>query len=641
MVFSLAPVVKLRIISPQKFLDPVVETLYSFGAIQVEQSGMPELDRPMPRFEQISDYLVRLRSIEKRLELDESIAKPARGVSAEQLFVQAGKIDFDYVRKLDLELEDVEDRLSKVEEKYRGLEPFKDLRVDYQTFHKPNSRLKFVYFALKPGELLATIEKLKGSLESFEYEMTLVESGGNHYVLLAYDKRSEDKVSLIVLKFARQLMSFPTIEAPSYQAEFGKVDGQRRELLNKKRDLEEKMKRFSDQHALQIVRLRKSLEIESKKAILPVKFGKTRNLFVVEGWIKSDRRQEIEKMLEKITDGAVVIEKIESFEEPPTIMENPAIIRPFEFLVKFFSLPNAHEFDPTIFISFFFPLFFGMILGDIAYGISAIILALFIRFKMKGEFLQAVGGMMLLSGISTTIFGFIYGEFLGVESVFGLVELHPYIFRLGNEGVVTLMTLAIAIGIIHVSLGFSIGAVTNFVHGHMKHAIGKASWVGLVLGTTAAVSQFVAADLLGKETLFLLSNVGSFVVLVSFIGVLYGEGMTGLIELFGVISNIFSYLRLMALGVAAAILANLISKIPVDVASIIGMFTGAVPFDMFKILLVVAAAGLFVVGHALALALGLFEGSIHSMRLHFVEFFSKFYKGGGRKFIPLRLEGTE
>ena len=469
----------------------------------------------------------------------------------------------------------------------------------------------------------------------------LVESEGKHFILLAYDKRYEEKVYMIVLKFASQLLSFPATDSLTYGNEVGKVAAQLHKLEDQKHKLAERLDKIRQREGVQIVRLRKSLEIESKKAILPSKFGKTRNLVVVEGWIKSNRRKELEKMLAKVTDDAVVIEQIKTFEEPPSIMQNPAIIRPFEFLVKFFSLPNSREFDPTLFVSFFFPIFFGMIVGDIAYGILAIILALFFKFKMKGDFWQSVSGMMVLSGVATSLFGFVYGEFLGVEHVFGMVELHPIIHRLSPTGVTELMGLALVLGVIHVTFGFFVGAVTSYVHGHTKHAAAKASWVLLLTGTVAVVSRFVGAEMLGADLVFLISNIGALGVLFGLIGIVYLEGASGAIEIFSVISNIFSYLRLMALGLAAAILAFLISQIPVDGMAIVDMFTGQAPFDMLGILSVFLFATAFVIGHALALILAIFEGSIHAMRLHFVEFFSKFYKGGGKPFKPLRAEGAE
>ncbi len=655
-MLNVAQMVKLRIVSPQAHLKPLIETLYKFGAIQVEQSSMPELDRPLPSFEEISERLVRLRAVEKRLGISEAIAREDSSLSLEDALKQSEKIDLAALRAIDSELEEIKSGLEKAGARKAELEPFKNLKVSPQFLAKKEGMLKFAFFALKPqADASESVGRIREALYNYNHEITLAESEGKHYALLAFDRRFDEKVNMIVLKNASKVLPFPQGAGPSFAGDYAKAAEECKRLSARIAELGHKIENYKAAHQVQIVRLRKTLEAEAVKATLPVKFGRTKNLVVVEGWVLKNSAKGLEDRISKITGQSAIIEEQKTFEEPPSVLKNQANVRPFEFLIKFFSLPKFNEIDPTFFVALTFPLFFGMILGDIAYGAIALIIAIFLSRAAKNEFLKSISGMMMLSAISTIIFGAMYGEFLGIEietsevlegffhfagiDASWLVQAIPHIPRMEEAGLAIVISLSLGLGALHLLLGFVLGALNNFSQGHTEHGIGKASWA--VFEISAVVAALTAAMPPAFEGLgggLLVRNIALVSAVLALIGIIKFEGGAAALEVFGLMSNVFSYLRLMALGLSAAILANLISRLiaAMDFAGISKMFTGEATFDVLQIVLLLGVILLFLIGHALSLALGLFESSIQSLRLEYVEFFSKFYKGGGKAFVPLR-----
>ncbi len=327
----------------------------------------------------------------------------------------------------------------------------------------------------------------------------------------------------------------------------------------------------------------------------------------------------------------LVIEKVETREDMRIMLNNPPLIRRFEFLVRFFSLPSASEYDPTLFIAITFPVIFGMILGDIGYGVLAMLLAILIYRGAKEGFYRSLAGMMLLSGFMTVVWGYIFGEFLGSDMMLG-IKLHPYIER-GGAGVVMLMAAALIVGMIHLGAGLVIGFYTNLKHGHKEHAIAKACWLLVEIGFVLVGLTLFAPGIFGSGL------VAAGVVVLGILGLIKYEGARGVVEIPGLISNMLSYLRIMALGLSGVILAKLVNIIPVGAAldSLMHSVTAGNPVGIIlNIIPLVIFAVVFALGHAVALGLGLFESGIQSLRLHYVEFFSKFYHGGGAAFVPLR-----
>ena len=298
---------------------------------------------------------------------------------------------------------------------------------------------------------------------------------------------------------------------------------------------------------------------------------------------------------------------------PPVLMENPAPARPFEFLVNLLAVPQYGTIDPTVLMALFLPLFFGIMLGDVVYGAVLLILAFFVWrwFRHRPGATRDLARVFLFCAAWAIVWGVVYGEFLGDlgHRWFGMEPI--WINR--EEALVPLLLFALAIGAAHVLFGLGLG-IHQAIRLRQRHAlIERAATMAalvalfLIAGTAAGalpdavMTPAVAAVVVGLVVLMVSGGA---------IGLL-----TGPLNLLGAVGNVLSYLRIAAIGLASVYLARVANELGSTGPLLVG----------------IVVAALF---HTLNLALGAFSPTIQALRLHYVEFFGKFYEPGGDPFRP-------
>ena len=410
------------------------------------------------------------------------------------------------------------------------------------------------------------------------------------------------------------------------------------EAQKRVRQAQQEYAEYLKKNKAKFLEMEAKLETLSQLSALPLKFGRTKNLVIAEGWVPKEVLPELERKLNRDLQNVVRLEQTLTKETSPTMLDNPSLAQPFETLVKLFSTPKQDEIDPTLLVTISFPLFFGIMLGDVGYGFLGLLLALYLRYTMESKSVRDLANIMVLSSVSSMIFGVVFGEVFGKEEFLGM-HIAPMIHRSSMEGTSTMIMLSLLIGLAHIFVGFLMGMINSLRHRHYKHALAKLSWIILELSGAFLLYTKMAlpasGHLLGIPVAA-LDMASTALVAISLLGVIVLEGMIGGIEVFSLISNIFSYLRIMALGLSGAILAININTIPLDFDALAAILTGSRAFDAGVILAFVGFFVLFILGHALAFVLGIFESGVQALRLHYVEFFSKFYQGGGAIFSPLR-----
>jgi V/A-type H+-transporting ATPase subunit I len=335
--------------------------------------------------------------------------------------------------------------------------------------------------------------------------------------------------------------------------------------------------------------------------------------FFIYGWMPSGKVTGLSASLQQQFAGSVLLEEIdirrEDLERVPVVLKNPQYFKPFENFTRLLPLPSYTSFDPTPFIGLFFPLFFGLILGDGGYGFMLLIISVLLaRVSRKNQLFQDALRVLRVCSLYAIIFGFLYGEIFGDlgHKVLGLKPL----FMDRQENILPMLYFAFAIGLAHITLGLALGFVSALRKNTKKKALVKFLNIVLILAIVTLIITFfgVFPELLARPlviTILILTPL-----------LLFSGGLLAPLELIKNIGNIISYARIMAIGLTSVLLAN--------VANQLAGLTGDIVLG-------------FVVGgiiHLLGIIIGVFSSSIHSLRLHYVEFFDKFIELGGRKYRP-------
>ena len=642
---------KIRLLCAKSDLNALTDALYEFGAIEVTRTKASkafETGTPLARLETVSPMLIKLRSIEDSLlnaplvvgdkALQAKLKSKADATSKfeatkiEELRDEFFALKLEEYDALYKEKQAIEGELVAARSRAFELKPFKELKLNHKKFETATkeSRLTAVFFEAPEESANQTRAKISQYGEALVFDS----SDGKAKMLAVVPRESADALRAAVGRAIREITP-PNIPADStFAAEYAAASAGLAAVETRLNANGRALLAFAERKLARISALHKAFEAEFHKADVAASFGQTQLSACVEGWIPEKRFEGLRERFNEKFKQRVFIEKIGSGREiPPSKLKNPATAKPFELLTEFFSMPRYNEIDPTLLTSLTYPLFFGMILGDIGYGLILVILGLVLRFKLgkNSLFLKRFGGVMAASGLSTMIFGFVFAEAFGSEQILGYT-LHPLISRVEDYGIDLLIGLTILVGFLHLTLGLAIGAFEEFQEKLWKHGLGKIAWICVLAGLAAFVTNSMGELAFVNMLFFLKIFVPPFDLVLfglGVLGIIVLEGPIQVFEIPGILSNLLSYLRIMALGLSGVAIAGMVAKIPVD-------FHALASLEPTAVITALAMIFIIVLGHALAVALGLMEAGIQSLRLHYVEFYSKFYKGGGTAFKPFR-----
>ncbi len=355
-------------------------------------------------------------------------------------------------------------------------------------------------------------------------------------------------------------------------------------------------------------------------------FGETDYTFVVQGWVPEHSLAQMEAALQREVGDEVIVVRLalsaDEKKQAPVMFDNPGLVKPFEPLMRLLALPRYGAFDPTPLMSLFLPLFFGLMLGDVAYGAILLVAMFYLRRRSRARpTVRALSEVLIMGSVWSILFGFVYGEFLG--EIGRRIGMRPLFDR--AEDVTSLFLITIGIGAVQVVLGLCLGVWQGLRFGNRHEALDRGGKLIALAGLfmlVAVITERLPAGLMTPGVALVIVGVALLIYSLGGLGVLLGP-----LELLSTVGNILSYLRIAAIGLSSVYLAR--------VANELGATAGK-----SSLLLGIIIAVLF---HALNLALGAFSPTIHSLRLHYVEFFTKFYESGGQQFHPFQraLPGRE
>lgn len=571
------------------------------------------------------NYFSKLFPKETKKEIDESSIKETLFVLLEQ---QASKYDFsnDYEN-----LANISGEIDSNKEEIANLETYRKELSKWLNIKESLGNLK----AFKTAKFfLGTVAKknfepLKDKLRNFEHtyieEISDESSQINIMLLTSNTEEKELKNELKTYSFTETNFNFDT----SFTEEYEKTKSREEELKKANEKLKEKVEKLLKLIPKLLIQ-KEYLDNALMRETVVSNFKATDTVNVIEGYIPLDMEEEFKKIVNKNSNKSNYLEITEvdkDDEEVPILLKNSGITGLFASITQMYALPRYNEIDPTAILSIFYWIFFGMMVADFAYGLILFILsglALMIgKFdENKKKFLK----FFFALSFSTMIWGLLYGSAFG-----DLIKLPTQVLD-SSKDFMSIFILSIIFGAIHLVIALGIKAYILIKNGHFMDVIYDVflwyltltSLIILLLAGRFGLSEFT-------KNIFIACAVIGMLGIVVFgardAKTLVGRIGGGLYSLYGITSYIgdfVSYLRLMALGLAGGFIASAINIIVKMLVSkgILGIILGVVVFTL---------------GQSFNIFLSFLSSYVHTSRLTYVEFFSKFYEGGGKAFKKFRV----
>ncbi len=602
---------KVRIICLERDKGSAVAALHRFGMLELRKSSLALADDSAPQdMSAISEMLIKIDGALQYLSPTPSRHEGHMGIGK---LLAEGKAAMAVTEKI----YSLADERKKISEEQAVLGYAQEtatmfLGTGISFDNLKSEALEYRAFVLdkkSAGVFEQAISKLK-----IEHETIAKEAGkGKLMVFIAYERgRSIDEVTKEVKMReldlnARYLEGSASASAGRAAAALSSND---RKLASLSNELES-ISRKSYSHLLN---LREMFQIEMSRMEAAAMFKKTEKASIIEGWVPIKQAGEARKALAGAVSGRYAMDAIETDELAPTYLNRPKILKPFDFLMNFYSTPRSDEIDPTWIFIISFPIFYGLMVSDVGYGLLSLLFVTWVASRTNPEGLvHNTAKIWQLTSISAVFFGFLSNQYMGV----GLNQYFIPWFHGFNwfNNVTSLIVVTILFGIVQVGLGFILGFVNQWHHGHRRHALSKLfSLIVLISGTIAVAGAFFSVF---SGTVTLASTA---VAVISLVGIV-ASNPSEATEITSLITHPLSYSRIMGFGLASVIIAFLIDK-------------AFLPNPSAGILLFIVYLIIFSVLHFLNMILGIFEGAVQSARLNFVEFFTKFYTGSGIRFNP-------
>lgn len=620
---------KVELIAHSDNRSSVLKKLQDIGAVEVTYTNVDELETAqapetlVSSEKKLSEVREALVLIKKYDETKSGMLTPKPAITVDKLknmqesFEEADKVIED-TQQFSKDLGALKTRQHRLKNRVLQLEP-------YAKFDAPLESIKDNGYTTCLLGTVPTdnIEKYRDICEKYENEAYFedVDSHKDYlsvYVVMAKELDEELTGELKYIGFAeaytKDLYGTPADLIYDFNNEYESLEAEAQEY-------EEKGKRFaSDKLTMQAVEDYLLNEIERERCI--ERLGQTGSTFMLTGWIVDGAEEAVKKtVLEAAPESYVTFEEPQKGDKVPTAVKNADLVTPFEAVTEMYAVTNQKALDPNFIMSIFYFLIFGMMMADMAYGfmLTAGAFAMLKLKKPTGMF-RKVTTVILICGLSTSLWGAFFGNLFGVEIFKGVIN--PI-----NDAM-TMLVMCLAVGVLHIIVGLAMGAYTYIRRGKVWDAVfDKFTWILILLGgvlfAVGTVTKIAVVGTIGQWTAIVAA-----VVLVGSAGrakkgifkKIIG-GIASLYDVTGYMSDILSYCRIFGMGLATTVIAMVFNTIA-------GLLFGGVVGYIF-------GAIVLTIGHVFNIAINTLGSFVHTARLQYIEFFSKFYEDGGHAFMPL------
>lgn len=598
---------------PKNLQEKIIGELYDMEVLHIldhAKSELADIGSPLENAPRLSEVLVKIRSLMATLNIKKENDKFELKKGLTEIESATKRINDEVNKNLE-ELKHVEKSMSKNNALRQELNLLKDINLPLEYFTNYKSLAFFTGYV--NGKDAAPSIKVELVMTTKKYMIFDSRVNNKNFVVLFVDAKIKDHALSILQKRGFSPVNFTNISNLKGTASenLAKIENEAERLHNNKDDIKKRLERLANENKQFLIASDYFLSEQLEKAEAPLKFATTQSSFLIKGWIPTEELHNSINKLNKAGKGNIYIqfEPAKKKDKVPVKLKNTRLAKPFEFFLDLYSMPTYREIDPTFFVFLTFPIFFGIMLGDIGYGLISLVFFWLLKKKMPKA--RNFFNILMLASFVSILFGFFFGEFFGFEIY------HPAVSR--EHEMFKLMFIAIGIGVIHVNIGLIIGFINEWKsHGFVHAVYAKASWIVLEIGfALLALSYF--------KKILVPPFVGALFLGASILMLIKAEGIIAPIEIPKIFTNILSYVRLMAIGLSSVILAAIINESATEFFHQGGFF-------------VLIGILILIIGHIINIMLGLLGSFLHSLRLHYVEFFSKFFHGGAEKYKPFGIK---
>lgn len=636
---------KVLIIGPTSRLNDTVEELHRLNVLHftdagLESGGIFREGRPMERASDYSYKLLKIRAakqiIGQRKENGGKMYAERDIDSGMDTVMNAVEGILDVHRQK----ESLVEQIRQLEERRAEIEPLAAFPVALENYSGLGSVEAFV------GTVKAPVEEEVGRITG---RFELFKSGDGKFIALFADRKYSGEVRSLLSSFDFKEFRVPRLTGRATER-ISELSAQIEELMKEISDLDSRLEDISAKSLALLNAAEEVVSADVSKAEAPLRFSVTEREFVATGWVPAEDLDMLSSGVSSATSGRVYVTAQETpavkteaggtgereEDSPPVKLRNPSPSRPYELLVRLFSLPNYGEYDPTIVVAITFAVFVGLMINDLGYGILMVILGyILVLYFRDSKDMRQLAYILMTSGIAGAVFGvFVFGLAFGIP-ITARPLLDPADFHVA-EG---LLLLCVIIGLMHMGLGYVFRLSEDVGRKSYRQAAASGGWLVLLTGFVTVIAGIGRNNLpIGSAIwnylffwasgpMITVSSLAvpeySVVLIAAGLAVLvFTEGAFALLESISLLANVISYARLAAIAIAGAALAGAINMMLMPGS----FYANPVMFAVGIFMLILAQIFIFIM---LTLS-----ASIQALRLNYIEFFVKFFKGGGRAYTP-------
>ncbi len=654
---------KINICGIKKDRKKILEYLQLKGCLEVcEEEKEDEVFKKMNTTSSISLYERQASLAENALDIlemyvpeNKSIFSSLEGkhiISSKEYYRMPDKLNEIYslitnVIEQKKTLDEKENEKQKCIDEIQALEPWKnmDVPMNFQGTRTTGFMVGIIAGTYSDSELIQKIQNIKEFPKKINVQIVFADKYQT-YICITYLKKDFEMIekALRQLDFSRPPVMVHHIPSVSVKKRLERIAECNMDIENIKANLEKDGKR-----RLEIKKIRDYYKVRADKYRTLGTLLQSKHTFFVSGYIPENKACELKNELEEKYVMAFEREDVKENEDIPVILTNGKVTGAVEGVITSFGYPRKHEIDPTAITAFFYYFLFGIMLSDAAYGFLMFIgcLILLKKFPNMEDNMAKTFRMFMYCGISTLIWGILFGGYFGdivtvVGKTFFDVDIGiPALWFEPIKEPMKMLIYCLGFGVIHLFTGLGIKGymmlkqkdLTGFICDVILWYVFLIGLI-LLLIPTEIFSSLSGINIIYPRWLSILSKA---LAIVGMVGILLMAGrraknpakrlMLGAYSLYDTtswLSDLLSYSRLLALGLATGVIAQVINTM----ASMMGKSIVGVIFFVL----------VFVIGHTFNMAINLLGAYVHTNRLQFVEFFGKFYEGGGREFKPFRAD---